>query len=101
MNWEERLRNLTEKYWSDKWEVEEYIQKLLPDELAYLRDKNRITAKPAEILVQLVGYSWEPLLISVCAYRPKKVVLILNDWYNDQEGKARGIVYQEYRLFSK
>jgi hypothetical protein len=96
MNWEERLRNLTEKYWSDKWEVEEYIQKLLPDELAYLRDKNRITAKPAEILVQLVGYSWEPLLISVCAYRPKKVVLILNDWYNDQEGKARGIVYQEY-----
>jgi hypothetical protein len=95
MNREEELRRLTEKYWRDKWDVETYIQKLLPEELDYLKEHERLTAPPAEILVQLVGFSWEPLLISVCAYKPEKVVLVLNEWYGDQEGKARGVKYQE------
>ncbi len=95
MNNEEELKKLTEKYWRENWNVGKYIQKLLPEELTYLREYNRITAKPTEILVQLVGYSWEPLLISVCAYKPEKVVLVLNEWYAKQEGKARGIKFQE------
>ena len=95
MNREERLRNQTERYWREGWDVEVYIQKLLPEELAYLREYKRITSKPAEILVQLVGYSWEPLLISVWTYRPEKVILILNEWYGKQEGKARGVKFQE------
>ena len=95
MNKEEELRKLTEKYWRENWDVEKYIQKLLPEELTYLREYKRITAKPTEILVQLVGYSWEPLLISVCAYKPEKVVLVLNEWYAEQEGKARGFKFQE------
>lgn len=95
MNGEEGLRNLTERYWFEKWGVEKYIQKLLPEELNYLKEHEGITTKPTEILVQLVGFSWEPLLISVCAYRPEKVILILNEWYNRQEGKARGVKFQE------
>ncbi|WXG41611.1 MAG: hypothetical protein WED07_12750 [Candidatus Freyarchaeum deiterrae] len=89
------LRELTEQYWFERWDVEEYIQRLLPKELDYRREHSKITLEPTEILVQLVGFSWEPLLISVCAYKPKEVILILNEWYGELGGAARGDKYKE------
>ncbi|MEM3563788.1 MAG: hypothetical protein QXR19_11195 [Candidatus Jordarchaeaceae archaeon] len=91
---EVNLEELTQRYWRE-WSVEEYIQNLLPKELAYLRENGRINVEPTEILVQTVGFSWEPLLISLCSYEPKTVVLILNKWYGKQEGAARGDKYKE------
>ncbi|MBN1935025.1 MAG: CRISPR-associated protein [Anaerolineae bacterium] len=49
---------------------------LLEAELGYARQQ--ITAQPCATLVLLVGFSLEPLLQSVCVYKPPKVVLILN-----------------------
>jgi hypothetical protein len=61
---------------------------LLQAELAYARDKQRLVDAPCETLVMLVGFSLEPLLQSVCVYKPQKVVLLLNqegygneDWH--------------------
>lgn len=97
MDRERELKNLTEKYWKSRYDVEWYIQELLPKELIYLKNNERgITVDPAEILVQLVGYSWEPLLISVCSYKPEKVVPILNETYSeDEDGAARGKEFEE------
>jgi hypothetical protein len=38
MSREEGLKKLTEKYWHENWDVEKYIQELLPKELTYLRE---------------------------------------------------------------
>lgn len=92
---EKDLEDLTRRYWKEGWNVERYIQELLPEELEYLRKPDRIITKPAEILVQLVGFSWDPLLISLCLYKPEKLVLILNERYGKQDGAARGDKYKE------
>ena len=52
---------------------------LLEAELEYARSEGRLTSHPCETLVLLVGFSLEPLLQSVCVYRPHKIVLILNE----------------------
>ena len=91
-----KLKGLTHQYWDERWNIKEYIKKLLPEEINYLRKSNRIETSDVEILVQLLGFSWEPLLISVCAYKPQKLILILNESYNDQEGEARGDEFKEY-----
>ena len=90
------LKDLTHRYWDEGWDTEKYIKELLPKEMEYLRRKNRLKASEAEILIQLVGFSWEPLLISVCAYKPQKLILILNKFYNMKEGEARGDDFKEY-----
>ena len=90
------LKNLTKQYLEKGWDIERYIEELLPKEMDYLRQGDRLKTLEAEILVQLVGFSWEPLLISVCAYKPQKLILILNEFYNNQEGDARGDEYKEY-----
>lgn len=56
---------------------------LLEAELEYAHQAGCITAQPCETLVLLVGFSLEPLLQSVGVYRPRKVVMVLN-----QEGYA-------------
>lgn len=67
--------------------IEEYIQNLLPRELEAARkiDENRLPkeSQKADILVLLVGFSFEPLLQSVCAYKPREVLLVLNDIYTE------------------
>jgi len=92
---ERELRELTHKYWSQGSDIDQYIDELLPREMKYLEQNGRIRVSHAEILVQLVGFSWEPLLISLCTYKPKSLVLVLNKSYNQQEGTARGEDYKE------
>ena len=78
------LRDLTERYFiksackPDEY-VHEYISKLLPREIDYFKSKNIFSEViKTDILVQLVGFSWEPLFISLCAYQPETLVLVLN-----------------------
>lgn len=84
------LKDLTCQYWDEHWDIEKYIEELLPKEMNYLKQENRLKTSKAEVLIQLVGFSWEPLLISLCAYEPQELILILNKLYNNQEGAARG-----------
>jgi len=51
---------------------------LLEAELEVARQEGRIRANPCKTLVLLVGFSLEPLLQSVCVYKPQKVILLLN-----------------------
>jgi len=91
-----KLKGLTHQYLAERWNTEKYIKELLPEELEYLKQHNRIGTSNIEFLVQLVGLSWDPLLISVCAYKPQKIYIILNEWYGEQEGGARGDEFSEY-----
>jgi hypothetical protein len=89
----------TAQYWRD-WDakaipgsLKKYISTLLPHELKAARkieaarkdEGKRLPddSEKADTLVLLVGFSFEPLLQSVCAYKPKKVLLVLNDIYSE------------------
>src|SRR5690554_1782537 len=99
---ERRLRDLTEYYFTksvcnpDKY-IDVYINELLPLEIDYFKSKKVFSEViDTDILVQLVGFSWEPLFISLCAYQPETLVLVLNKKYNEQLGDRRGIDYEEH-----
>lgn len=98
-----RLIAATKQYWQTRSlkpilvldSLEKYIQNLLPRELmaAHDIDENRLPKKSqkADVLVLLVGFSFEPLLQSICAYKPKEVLLVLNDVYTeDVDGQMVG-----------
>lgn len=89
----------TKQYWRD-WDskaipvsLEKYINNLLSRELdaahkieAARQDEGKRLPddfEKANTLVLLVGFSFEPLLQSVYAYKPKKVLLVLNDIYSE------------------
>ncbi len=101
-NVSKELKRLTRKYlrnsnsWDTKKYIKKYIKELLPKEIDFLRKNGRIKTSGADTLVQLVGFSWEPLLISVCAYKPQEIILILNKKYNAQSGDKRGEDFEEY-----
>lgn len=98
MSREEKLEYQTERYWNSNPTAKKYIQGLLPEELKYLIDHGKLTEKlsETEILVQLVGYSWEPILISICAHKPDVVVPILNKKYIEKgDGEIWGNIYKE------
>jgi tetratricopeptide (TPR) repeat protein len=67
--------------------VRDYIQKLLPLELecakSDLDSPPRLPPpeKQGKILVLMTGFSIDPLLQAICAYKPKQVVLLLNVEY--------------------
>lgn len=65
---------------------------LLEAELEYARQKGRIEDKTCETLVLLVGFTPEPLLQSVCVYKPQKIVLVLNE---------EGYAGEEWHTFAK
>jgi len=90
---DEELKELTRKYWVERWTVEKYIEELLPKEIDYIVRENKANIKPTDVLVQLVGLTWDPLLISLCLYTPRKLVLVLSKWYDKQEGEGRGDRY--------
>ncbi|GAW27547.1 TM1812 family CRISPR-associated protein [Carboxydocella sp. ULO1] len=52
---------------------------LLEAELEYAKKGERINVKSCKTLVLLVGFSPEPLLQSICVYKPEKIVLLLNE----------------------
>lgn len=99
---ERKLRDLAEYYFTksvcnpDKY-IDVYINKLLPLEIDYFKSKKVFSEViDTDILVQLVGFSWEPLFISLCAYQPETLVLVLNKKYNNQSGDRRGMDYKEH-----
>lgn len=73
----------------DRWHC--YIEGVLPEELRLAseqliaEDILRLPQDAREVLVMLVGYQLEPLLQAICAWRPKKVVMVLNQWYGDPQ----------------
>lgn len=99
---ESQLINKTTQYWDfecpDPKQPYEpgtgyswYIQELLPREMEYAGSKGRLPKERYEnlLLVLLVGHSLEPLLQTVWAYKPAKVLLIINQDYGIREGKAQ------------
>lgn len=78
--------------------IERYLAGLLPAEIACV--KERAAQKPgiwpqeedhAEVLVLLIGFAIEPLLLSICAYQPKEILLVLNrKYYSDGDGAGFG-----------
>jgi hypothetical protein len=89
------LRQLTRKYWDMGGAIERqiqwYITNLLPHELEYARSPERraIEERPCDTLILLVGYSVEPLLQTICAFQPQRLVLLLNEWYGSQDDPNR------------
>ncbi len=92
----EDLERITKKYWhiSENHDIDSSLKfyicerqkrlgkkSLLGAELEYARHRpdKAIMAMPCQTLVLLVGYSLEPLLQSVCVYKPQKVLLVLNE----------------------
>ncbi len=85
------LEKLTRKYWSDDKGADWYVVHLLPKEMACAASETRLSLDQYDMLVLLVGHSVEPLLQSVWAYKPKQVLLVLNEWYGPgQSGNAWG-----------
>lgn len=99
---EETLKNATDYYWDITHEdyickpiKELYDKSLLQAELDWAKNHDQIKIKPCETLVLLVGLSLEPLLQSVCVYKPQKVMLILNkDGYTLKE-------HEEWDVFAR
>lgn len=72
--------------------MEEYIDRLLPLEMTWVNPESSKPEKDCKTLVLLVGYSLEPLLQAICYYKPRRVVLVLNELY----GKDAGLVMGKY-----
>lgn len=71
--------------------LQHYIDELLPFELDYAKARARLPSDArCGVLVMLVGYALEPLLQSICVYKPREVFLVLNDWYGDRRGNGWG-----------
>jgi len=62
----------------------EYVENLLPEEMACMEAGGRLPTTSCQALVLLVGQSVEPLLQSVWAHNPQELLLILNQQYDEQ-----------------
>ncbi len=97
---EKKLRDLTRNYWDQidhkqpKTHLKNYVAELLPAEMDWaethpLEDGKTRLHKPDPsdnlLLVMLVGFSIEPLLQTVYAYNPSRVLLLLNEQYGSLE----------------
>jgi hypothetical protein len=101
---EDELQSLNLQYW-DSYDpnnpmpaLNNYIKKLLPEELQYMQSKGRVPAIKCDLLVLLVGHSLEPLLQTICHYNPQTILLIANKQYasklsgDDQAARVRKLV---------
>jgi hypothetical protein len=108
----DRLDRETRRYWRDEGQEDNiehklsyYTQNLLPCEFKVAQllgrlpkpkwELNPTTGLNDVVLVLLVGYSFEPLLQTVCAYRPREILMVLNRKYGKENGDTIG------RLFYK
>lgn len=97
-------RELKEGYWDLagiqdlKEKLNVYIKDILPKEIAivevreYLEEGKikRLPPNSCDVLILLVGFSIEPLLQSICVWKPKKVMLLVNQAYGmDSDGNVR------------
>lgn len=97
---EDKLRRVTSEYWQKQLpspnathaeRIAWYIRALLPEELCYADAVRHALTYPAcHTLVLLVGHSPEPLLQTISVFQPRRVVLLLNQWYGRQRGAERG-----------
>lgn len=96
------LRDRTEEYWKHRQKHKDdhecYVDELLGRELAYAGENLLDDGTPrlrrldecVHTLALTVGESFEPLLQVTCVLRPKRVVLILNDFYGGTPGIDHG-----------
>lgn len=101
----------TKRFWDEivplgsLGKLKRYIAELLPEELDIactrqcLPDLQKLRNGGCNILVLLVGHSFEPLLQAICAYQPQEVLLILNAEYGNRPGQLPGSVM--YRRMEK
>lgn len=81
---EAELERRTGEHWNRnniKW----YIENLLPLEMEYAQQQ----VEQCDTLALLIGFSEDPLLQTIWKYRPKRIVLILNFKYRDNDGKEQ------------
>lgn len=82
--------------------ITNYIEEILPLELKCAEsDEDEPRRLPSQneqggVLVLLVGFSIDPLLQAICAYKPKKVVLVLNASYGEPPDGRTGQEFGKY-----
>lgn len=90
------LKGRTQEYWEKKPGFEVYINELLGRELNHAisqpdgSTRVRGAGKPVHTLALTVGESFEPLLQVICVLRPRRVMLILNQFYSGTPGYDHG-----------
>ncbi|MBD3213035.1 MAG: hypothetical protein GF311_10545 [Candidatus Lokiarchaeota archaeon] len=92
------LKQKTEEYWDERWNLDTYIRELFKFEFDYLTSNQAINSNEikCEVLVLLIGYSWEPLFISICGHLPNILVPVINENYGDIQGSAYRENLMEY-----
>lgn len=104
------LRRVTRDYWEENRGsinslLDCYIARknrllgnrsLLEAELEYFHQEGRLKKlQPCRTLILLVGLSPEPLLQSICVFRPQEIALIFNKEYiNEQWDEYAGHIYE-------
>ena len=95
------LKERTQEYWEKKPGFGVYINELLGRELHYAIsqpdrfERLRGAGKPVHTLALTVGESFEPLLQVICVLHPRRVVLILNQFYSGTPGYDHGRELQD------
>jgi hypothetical protein len=91
------LRDETRRYWAARYRSDfdrllAYVDSgLLFAELEYGRRRGAISNVSAcDVLVLPVGFSLEPLLQSVCVYKPAQILLVLSETYPTSDGELVG-----------
>ncbi len=97
-----KLRADTECFWRNLRDygstTSRFIKYYIGDLLQREMSEENLPKKSSEcaILVLLVGFSYEPLLQSICYYNPKSVLLVLNEeGYGDQNADEKLMELEE------
>ncbi|RJQ32673.1 MAG: CRISPR-associated protein [Peptococcaceae bacterium] len=113
---EQDLKRETKAYWDRLKDentdicLKDYVSKkltplgnrsLLAAELEYAENAGCLNRKPCATLVLLLGFSREPLLQLICAYKPQKIVLIMNRFYDEEPGHVYGGRFKEAVVWLK
>jgi len=84
----DKLMSKEQKYLEWEKEFEKYLANIFEKEIACAKSHPELWPsedQKAKVLVLLVGFSIEPLLFSLRAYRPEEVVLVLNRKYHETD----------------
>lgn len=92
----QRLKQESELFWKNNSKeeaylkyYETYINELLWKEVGFISAKKNSSKMVGGTLVFIVGFSLEPLLLSICLIKPERVMLVLNKMYGQETGKSR------------
>jgi hypothetical protein len=95
----DELKRLTHEYWGTRLsDTNWYIENLLPREMDYAQQQQQQQEQLLECdtLALLVGFSPDPLLQTIWTYSPERIVLILNNRYQDAIGRDMADEYYEW-----